>query len=585
MANLVSPGYKNKVLLKNLAKIEDKTIEFRGFNNRSQISDGEMRDTLNLTTDNYPVLSPRRPRGEYPLDDSIVKVIQIIARYDRIAMIATDEHENVYFWYDGIKRTAVTGLSTSTKMVAINTKICFFPQNTYIEIIPNGSSYTIGSFGSLSASITLDSDLAVSTSTDARVTLSAGHGLKYDDAINISGTLKYTPAGGSPTTAPVTVSCIIEDVVNTNTIVLPLNTFIEIVGEGATGVALASGSTITREVPSMDHIIEWNNRLWGASNADNTIYACKLGDPCNWQYYQGTSMDSYYAQQGTDGRWTGVGAYSGHIIFFKPNGMCRIYGTSPSNYQVTNAKCFGVEDGSALSVVTINDVIYYKSAIGIMAYAGGNPVCISDNIDGAFANVVAGSEGTKYYCSIQTAGRNGGFSLMVYDIEKGLWIKEDDTHIRGCCVLKNRLYAISYESEYIVCDENVYVDPYLVVGEGNVDSTINIINPVDPTEDYEDIEWMALFGPFHEYLESRKIYSQISLRLKANGTSTVSVYMSLNEGEWEHVKTYTTADTGGEIIPIIPRRCDRYSIKVEGQGNCEVVSLTRRVRQGTFGKL
>lgn len=593
--SLVSPGYSNKALLNNLAKIQDKIVEFQGYNNRSQIEDGEMRDMRNLTTDDYPLLCPRKPRGEYEVDDTIVKVIQIMGRYNRLAMLATDSNEDVYFWYDGVKRTSITtlkALSENTRMVAINTKICFFPENTYIEIIPNGSNYTIGNVGNLDASIALSADVTVTIDSDyASITLPSGHGLKYDDAINITGTIAYTPSGGSATTSPIQASCIVEDVQNTNTILLPSETFIEMIGEGATNVSLKYSSTpanntkITRQVPEMDHIIEWNNRLWGASSKDNTVYASKLGDPTNWQYYQGTSMDSYYAQQGTDGQWTGVGTYSGHIIFFKPNSMCRIYGTAPSNYQVTNVESFGVEDGSRLSVVTINDVIYYKSAIGIMAYAGSNPVCISSKINNVFANVVAGTEGTKYYATIQTTGQTGAHHLMVYDIQKGLWMREDNTNIRGCCAINNKLYAISYDSEYLTCADDIYVDPYLVCGEGNVGSTINIMNPVDPSESYDDIEWMALFGPFHEYLESKKIYSQISLRLKANGPSAVSVYMALDEKAWELVKTFTSAGTGGEIIPIVPRRCDRYSIKVVGKGNCEIVSLTRRVRQGTFGKL
>lgn len=57
---------------------------------------------------------------------------------------------------------------------------------------------------------------------------------------------------------------------------------------------------VERVVPELDFFMEWNNRLWGVSNKDNTIYASKLGDPMSWDYYQNTSMDSYYAQQGTN---------------------------------------------------------------------------------------------------------------------------------------------------------------------------------------------------------------------------------------------------------------------------------------------
>lgn len=574
MANLVTPVYR-------LQPIEEKIVEFKGLNRRNQKDEGEMYDMLNLTLDDYPLLSPRKLRGEYVLPEEAVRPLQVISRHDRIAMLATDENEAVHFYYGGNKVDRVTGLTTSSRMVAINTKICFFPDKTYIEIFPSGASYTIGNFGSLEASKTV-TGLAVTVSNeDARITLAANHGFKYDDAININGTLTYTKGGTQ--TKPCTISCAVEEVVNDNTLVLPRETFIELTGEGATSITFTG--TISRTMPDLDHIIEWNNRLWGASNSDNTIYACKLGDPTNWQYFQGTSLDSYYAQQGTDGLWSGVAAYSGHIIFFKPDGMCRIYGTAPSNYQVTNAKCYGVEDGSRLSVVTINDVVYYKSMVGIMAYSGGTPVCISEKLGDNFANVVAGSEGQKYYASVQRSGAEGGFSLIAFDINKGMWTKEDSFRMHGCCVLDNRLHAIVHDADELVCGDDIFVDPYLVSGDGNANGRIIIFNPADPTEEYEELPWMAQFGPFHEYAENKKIYSKLSLRLKANGKSTVNVYIALDEGAWELVKEYRLAETGGAVIPIIPRRCDRYSIKVEGIGNCEIVSLTRRSRAGTFGSL
>lgn len=576
MANLVAP-------INRLQPIEEKIIEFKGLNKRSYFEEGEMSDTYNLTLDDYPLLSVRKRRATYRKPDEVVRPLHIISRHNRIAMIGTDENGDVHFYYDGERVDAVTDLSTSSRMVAINTKICFFPDKTYIEIIAEGTSYRIGSFGNLDAVYEAHALPVTISNEDARITLTAGHGFKYDDAIKIEpATLTYT-SGGASKTKTVNISCWIEQVVDDNTLVLPRETFIELTGEGATDVTLSGD--IERKMPDLEHIMEWNNRLWGASDEDNTIYACKLGDPTNWHYFQGTSLDSYYAQQGTDGLWSGVAAYSGHIIFFKPNGMCRVYGTAPSNYQVTNTKCFGVEEGSRLSVVTINDVVYYKSHVGIMAYSGGTPVCISEKLGSEFANVVAGSEGQRYYASIQRTGRDGGFSLVVFDIDKGVWMKEDNMRIRGCCVADNRLHAITYTDQELVVLDNLMCDPYLPCDDGNKPAEIVIINPMDADERYEDIEWMAQFGPFHEYLESKKIYSKLSLRLKARGQSQVKVFMALDEGQWELVKEYSLAETGGAVIPIIPRRCDRYSIRIEGKGDCEIVSLTRRARAGTFGRL
>ena len=82
-----------------------------------------------------------------------------------------------------------------------------------------------------------------------------------------------------------------------------------------------------------------------------------------------------------------------------------------------------------------------------------------------------------------------------------------------------------------------------------------------------------------------KIYSKLTFRLVRQADTEVRFYISINEGEWELVAEYTDASTGGDYIPIVPRRCDRYSVKVEGTGACAIKTLTRRYRRGTGGRL
>jgi hypothetical protein len=606
MANLVSPRYERSVLINEILRpAEERIIEFKGLNRRTTVQEGEMSDMLNLSSDDYPVLTQRKPRGRMALPGTVVRPLQLMSRYDHIAMLALDQNSEVKFYYNGILISQVTGLTESTRMVAINNRMCFFPEKKCIDITSQGVQTS--TYKAMDASITLASDTTVTISNeDARITLPSGHNLKYDDAINIEGTLKYT-SGGSAKTMPITISCIIEDVVSTNTIVLPRETFIEMTGEGATSVKLAANTKIKRPVPDIDHVIEWNNRLWGASSADNTIYASKLGDPTNWNYYQGTSMDSFYAEQGTDGDWTGVALYSNHLIFFKENSMCRIYGTAPSNFQVSNTEVFGVEAGSRQSVITINDTVFYKSRIGIMAYSGGTPYCISDGLNTEFRDVVAGTEKRKYYASIHTA--DAGYELMVFDTEKGVWHKEDGTRFRSCATIGDTLYYIEYADDLIACSEQVKCSKWLLCGDGSTTGNVGIVNPLSAVEADYNIKWRAVFGPFDEYIEEHKIYSKLALRLKTSYgpdndilddadtvietdegqdlilDRTVKVYISINEGPWELVETYDPPRTKGDFIPIIPRRCDRYSVKIEGEGKCEIKSLTRRIRQGTFGRL
>lgn len=589
MANLVSPGYKKNTLINGLLyPEEERTVEFKGLNRKPVIEDGEMPDMWNLTSDNYPLLTPRKPRGELNLPDGLVP-LRITSRYGRLALVARDSEDNTNFYYDGEKVASVTGLGETTRMVAINNKICFFPQKTYLEINTNGSSYSIGEYGSLDAKVTLSASTTVTISNeDVRISVTKGK-FAYDDAINISGTLSYTPSGSTATSKSINVSCAIEDVVKggpldtTDTLVLPRETFIELTGEGATDVSLSALSIIERPLPDVDYVLEWNNRLWGACIADNTIYACKLGDPKNWQYYQGTSLDSFYAQQGTDGIWSGCAAYSSHVIFFKQNSMTRVYGSSPATFQIANTQCFGCREGSRDSVTVINDKVFYNSIIGIMCYDGGSPYLVSDKLQRKWKTVVGGQDGNKYYASAKDGNT---WELLVLDIDKAVWHKEDDTRFVSTCTVDNQLYYIVQESESIKCSDEVLASKTQMVGEETArGGAVGIINPIKITEDAENISWSAVFGPFDEFMENRKIYSKLLLRLVRNAESEVSVYIAINEGEWELVQVFDPTKTGGDYIPIVPRRCDRYSVKIEGKGKCSIKSLTRKVRMGTGGRL
>ena len=556
MANLVGP-------VNYLPPVENRVIEFKGLNRKTVVEEGEMSMMHNMTSDNYPVLSPRTPRGSYALPPGAVKPLKIMERFERIAMIAKKADGSIAFFYHLTEVTNVTGLTEETEMVAINNKICFFPQKTYLEIVRTGSVVATGNYGNLEANSTLTNAGVTISNEDVRINMhtpAMAAEYAYDDAIVINGTMTFTDAEGTVhTDVPAAASCVIEEVSN-NVLVLPRETFIELTGEGATNITYSGN--ISRTMPDLDYVIEWNNRLWGVSNIANTIYACKLGDPKNWQYFQATSLDSYYAEQGTDEDWTGCAAYSNHLIFFKQNSMARIYGTAPSNWQLANAKCYGVEAGSSKSVVVINDRVIYKSTIGIMAYDGGTPYCISDKFNDKFDNVIAGTEGRKYYASIKTEA--GDYELMVLDVDKGLWHKEDDVRFRSCCTLDGRLYFI----------EEIGTDDFLK-------DRIYIINPATATETKLQRDWMATFGAFDELIEDRKIYSRMSLRFIAQPGTKVSIFIKMDDGEWELVKRFAYAGTGGETVPIVPRRCDRFSIKVVGTGDCEIKSLTRRFRRGS----
>lgn len=324
---------------------------------------------------------------------------------------------------------------------------------------------------------------------------------------------------------------------------------------------------IERVCPNLSHVIEWNNRLWGACDEDNTIYASKLGDPTAWDYFNNTSMDSYYAEQGTNGKWTGCAMYSSHLLFFKENYIHRVYGSAPSSFQTSVIECFGVEEGSDESVATVNNMIFYKSPVGFMCYEGDIPYSISEKFgDWQFDNVVAGARHKKYYASIHMK-KKGGYKLLVCDTGNGVWHIEDGIGVKIFRNFKNELLMVDGEGK------NILVPDAEDFG-------------LDPVENDKQIPWSAVFGPFDEYIENAKIYSRIQMRVQLPKDATFKVEiatdkLTLEECEWETITDISASEKLTVVQPIIPKRCSRFFIRISGTGRCRIDSMTRKYRQGS----
>lgn len=514
-------------------------IEFKGYDCQSLIDDGEMREMKNLTSDESPCIYQRKQRGVY--DDTYANPTAIMARKEKLCVI-----DGRRFYYDGQLR-GLLSTDGEKQVVAINTKICVFPDKKYYDTIT-------GDFASLEAVVTATgpSTIAKNSITIPGVDLSV---FSAKDAVAISGFEVMTE---NNTIEGATASYIIKgvDVENNKLIfddnVLKLNsTTAESYEE--TGIL-----TLSRSVPDMDYVMEQNNRLWGCKG--NYIYACKQGDPKNWNYYQGLSTDSYSVEVGTDGDFTGCIPYSSHLLFFKENYVHKLYGNKAANYQIVTASCLGMEKGSHRSAAVINDIAYYKSREGIMHYAGDLPSLMTHNFGTIrYDNAVGGTDGLKYYVSMRNKN-DGKWYLFVYDIARQMWHIEDNTHATSFAFLKDKLL-------YIDADAN------------KIYSTVPDDEPI--LED-KKIEWLAVLGDYDEYRENKKIYSQIDMRFKMEEDSEITISIAVDGGEWEHLRHIYTAKQRSVSLPIIPRRCDKFRIKLEGKGYCKIESVSRIVREGTM---
>ena len=313
--------------------------------------------------------------------------------------------------------------------------------------------------------------------------------------------------------------------------------------------------TLSRAVPKIDFICENENRLWGCRGSQ--IYSSKVGDPTNWNVFDGVASDSYAVQVGSKGDFTACCSYLGYPIFFKEDNIYKVYGSYPSQFQVLASASLGVKKGSHKSLAVAGEILFFLSRVGIMAYSGGIPQhvssCFGNNV---LTGGVAGSNGRKYFVSLKSS--EGDKYTYVYDTEYKLWHKEDSLEIVGSGYAGGLFFAIPDGTIYADGSNEAQIEWLLLKEEEAFDSFVE-------------------FADFTDENPNRKGVSKIQLRLDLEEGASVKAKIKLDgerEGEWKDISTISTTNKRSYYLPIIPKRADHYKIRLEGKGEWRLHSLT-----------
>ena len=335
--------------------------------------------------------------------------------------------------------------------------------------------------------------------------------------------------------------------------------------------------SMARLMPDMDFIIESGNRLWGCKYGQtedgfiNEIYASKLGDFKNWNSFQGTSMDSYVASIGADGKYTGAINYNGRPFFFKEDCMIQVYGAYPAQYQVNTINCNGVQAKCEDSLAVVSNRLYYWSRNGVCMYDGSLPVTISAPLGKLSAyDADGGAAGDKYYLRLSTFEDRDG--MYVFDTKTGLWHKRDGRSMHRGCEHNGDLYMLS--SSVDDSDPPQYsASVYRVrgVGEPVVEDEVND-GPV---------EWMVESGDIGLTTPDAKYISRLDVRMSLAEGSEVSFFVRYDfEDEWIYLTTIPGTVLRSFDVPIRPKRCDTMRLRIEGKGDAKIYSITKTMEKG-----
>ena len=580
---------------------------FGGYNHNLRINDAEFYDMKNLTSSYYPVLSPRGKRGNYL---SVENMQGMIAKDSLCYVDGTDFVMNEY--------RIDMGLSTDAeycpkRLVSMGAYVIILPDKKYINTLdltdfgnieasyestdsvtftmcgsdgeayeakyrgvtePKGDDIANGDMW-LDQSTTPHSLKVYSSSSGMWVTIGTtyikihatgiGKAFEQYDGVSISG-LKGVELLDSATGDAIggTVASQLAEIDGTFVVWDKGDNFIVIIGILDTEQILSNSIKVERKMPAMDFVIESENRLWGchygvANNGEvvNEIYSCKLGDFKNWNCFMGVSTDSYAASCGTDGQFTGAVTHLGYPLFFKENCLHKVYGNYPANYQIQTTACRGVQRGCSDSLAIVNEVLYYKSRNAVCAYDGSLPVEMSTSLgEISYSDAVACGHGNKYYISMKDA--EGVYHLFVYDTTKGMWHKEDNTQVDFFCSCRNELYYVEHSSKVIKT----------MLGSGKLDS--------DP------VEWMAETGVIGHTSPDKKYCSRLTVRMSLDIGTEVAFFAQYDScGEWEKLFTMRGTSLRSFAVPVRPKRCDHFRIRIEGEGEAKIYSITKTLEQGS----
>ena len=148
--------------------------------------------------------------------------------------------------------------------------------------------------------------------------------------------------------------------------------------------------------------------------------------------------------------------------------------------------------------------------------------------------------------------------LFVYDTASGMWHKEDNFRADDFCSYGNEIYAIEHSTNKIVT----------LLGSG--------------TKDSAEVDWMAETGIIGTAMPDKKYISNMIFRMSLELGSKIMISIQYDScGEWEMIYSAVGTHLRSFSIPVKPKRCDHFRIRIEGTGNAKIFSITKTTEQGS----
>ena len=510
---------------------------FGGLNQSSVGADNEFLDMKNISSRLYPSLT--LCEQSVPFAD-LNEPFQFFWKNDNYFITA----DTIMKQGENGKRLKLNRKDLDRTLVGMGAYICIFPDKQVYNT-------ATGELSDMEASYTQSGSISIAPVSEGSSFVkiqgtNLGKAFKKDDVVTLSGFTQYTDVlNGAKAIKEIGDNFIVITAVDEN-------------GAALRSITEESGVKIERKLPDLDFVCEFNNRLWGCSSANHEIYASKLGDPTNWNSYQGTAADSYAVSVGSDGDFTGVISQQGYVVFFKEDYIHTIYGTKPSNFSLDTVQARGVMKGCSKSLCHVNETVMYVGRDAIMAYTGGMPESVSDKLNLRWSSAVANQWKGKYYVDLTFFNKT---TTYVYDLVHNVWMKEDEHENK----LLSRFYAngILFETRE---------------KERHISSRFTSLEEIRSG----DMDWYLESVYLEEgTIDQKKVHSlQFNVELEVDAYFAVYVRYD-NDVTWRRVASVNADRRNTYTVPLKLKKCERYQYRLEGHGWFILYGMSKTIGKGS----
>lgn len=598
---------------------------FRGYNHNLRIGDGEFYDMTNLTSDDYPVLSPRRQRGLYTSDKNTGNPIGIVGGLLAKDSLCYISNGNLYI--NGYKVEGIGfGLSRYTLLsmgayiiaipvydtgcdtdnaVYVNTEDYSDHGNINTSISSTSISFELckldgTGFGDMVVGDTApalpegeetyaDHTLWLDTSGDTHVLKQ--YSAESSQWVSVATTyikISFPGIGGDFTSIfsdndGLTISGIkeaisadenakvkaqLEALDNTMVAWRVGSNYIIVTGilDKAVNLTASKGHTfsISRRMPKMDFVIESGNRLWG----------CRYGVANNGQVVN----EIYASKLGDFKNWNCFASIStdSYVASVGSDGKFTGAITHLGYPMFFKENCFHKVYGNYPS----NYKIQTTACRGVQKGSEKSLAIVNETLfyksmsavcayDGSLPVEMSAALGTEAYSNAVAGVLGNKYYISMKDTSGKYHLFVYDT-AKGMWHREDDTQAV----EFCTCRGDLYYVDY-------ADKLIKTVNGTG-TLDTSPVQWEAVTGIIGTDSPDKKYISRMDVRLSLTIGSRVTIYAEYDSsGVWEHVLAIDGNSLRTFPVSVRPKRCDHLRLKLSGYGEVKIFSICKTTAQGS----